>query len=71
MCGSEQSQDYLKERVWNDDVLLCRKNGLSCVSECGECNGFGSNNEDNTALKIDEDSQTINEGNTFFSLLLF
>ena len=51
-------------------MCSCRKNGLSCVSACGECHGVGCNNEFNAAVTADEDDDVdaIDDGNIFDKL---
>ena len=54
-------------------MCLCRKNGLLCVSACGECHGMGCKNESvlDTAACANDDSDELDyteipdDGNIF------
>ena len=51
------------------NICSCRKNGLKCVTACGDCHGEGCNNSEEIMLEIEEEIGSCNTdaGNIFNS----
>ena len=40
----------------NTSICSCRKNGLKCITACGNCHGEGCNNSEEIMLEIKEET---------------
>ena len=47
------------------NICSCRKNGLKCVTACGDCHGEGCSNSEEIVLDTEEETGGTDAGNVF------